>query len=34
VRLDTPEIDWDEIEMVVRDAYRIIAPAKLAAQVS
>ena len=34
VRLDTPGIDWDEIEMVVRDAYRMIAPAKLAAQVS
>jgi hypothetical protein len=34
VRLDTEEVDWDEIEMVVRDAYRMIAPPKLAALVS
>ena len=31
VRLDVPGIDWDEVEMVVRDAYLQVAPAKLAA---
>ncbi len=31
VRLDLPEIDWDEVESVVREAYRTVAPAKLAA---
>ncbi|MGE3076016.1 MAG: MmcQ/YjbR family DNA-binding protein [Dehalococcoidia bacterium] len=31
VRLDLPEMDWDEVESVVREAYRTIAPAKLAA---
>ena len=34
VRLDTGEPDWDELEMVIRDAYRLIAPPKLAALVS
>jgi hypothetical protein len=33
VRLDVPGIDWDEVEMVIRDAYREVAPAKLAALV-
>ena len=33
VRLDIPPVNWDEIEMVVRDAYRVVAPAKLAALV-
>lgn len=30
VRLDAAELDWDELEAVVRDAYRCVAPAKLA----
>jgi hypothetical protein len=30
VRLDAEEIDWDETEAVVREAYRTVAPAKLA----
>lgn len=29
VRLDVPELDWDEVEMVVRDAYKLIAPVAL-----
>jgi len=33
VRLDVPELDWDEVEMVVKDAYRLIAPVALAKQV-
>ena len=33
VGLDTPEIDRDDITMVVHDAYRLIAPPKLAALV-
>ena len=33
VRLDVEELDWDEVEMVVREAYRMIAPPKLAALV-
>lgn len=33
VRLETDEIDWDEVAMVVREAYRVVAPAKLAAMV-
>ena len=33
VRLDVPGLDWDEVETVVRDAYRLIAPVKLAALV-
>ena len=31
VYLDVADLDWDEIEAIVRDAYRIVAPAKLAA---
>ncbi len=34
VYLDVPEIDWAHIEEIVRDAYRVIAPPKLAAMVS
>lgn len=33
VRLDVPGLDWDQVEMVVRDAYRMVAPVKLAALV-
>jgi len=33
VRLDVPELDWDEVDMVVREAYRVIAPARLGALV-
>lgn len=33
VRLEAAEIDWAEIETVVREAYRVVAPAKLAALV-
>jgi hypothetical protein len=31
VYLDVPDIDWDEIDVIVREAYRCIAPAKLVA---
>ena len=30
VRLDTAEIDWPEVETIVREAYRTVAPPKLA----
>ena len=33
VRLDVPELDWDEVATVIREAYRVIAPPKLAALV-
>ncbi len=33
VRLDLTENDWAEIEQIVREAYRLVAPAKLAALV-
>jgi hypothetical protein len=33
VHLDVPELDWDDVEMVVKDAYRVIAPERLAALV-
>lgn len=29
VRLDVPELDWDDVEMIVKDAYRMVAPASL-----
>ena len=32
VWLDVPGVDWDEIADIVEDAYRVIAPAKLIAQ--
>jgi hypothetical protein len=31
VRLDRPDLDWDEIGEIVTDAYREIAPKKLVA---
>lgn len=31
VYLDVPDVDWDEIAAIVRDAYRVVAPAKLSA---
>ena len=31
VYLDVPAVDWDEIEMLVTDAYRLVAPKKLVA---
>lgn len=31
VYLDVPDVDWDELREIVRDAYRTVAPAKLAA---
>ena len=30
VRLDLEEVDWEEVEAVVREAFRVVAPAKLA----
>jgi hypothetical protein len=30
VRLDVPNVDWPEIESIVRDAYRMVAPKSLA----
>lgn len=33
VRLDSPEVDWTEVTQVVREAYRVVAPGKLAALV-
>ncbi|MBI5087566.1 MAG: MmcQ/YjbR family DNA-binding protein [Actinobacteria bacterium] len=32
VYLDVPDLDWDEIASIVREAYRVVAPAKLVAQ--
>jgi hypothetical protein len=32
VYLDVPEVDWVEVEAIIRDAYRVIAPPKLLAQ--
>lgn len=32
VYLDVADVDWDEIAAIVRDAYRVVAPAKLVAQ--
>ena len=32
VRLDVPNIDWDEIAEIVEDAYRMVAPKKLVAE--
>jgi hypothetical protein len=32
VYLDVPDVDWDEIAAIVTDAYRMVAPAKLVAQ--
>ena len=32
VRLDVPGIDWGMIDELVRDAYRVVAPKKLVAQ--
>ena len=29
IRLDVPEVDWGEVEMIVRDAYRLVAPPAL-----
>lgn len=33
VRLDAGEIDWNEVAQLVREAYRVVAPPKLAALV-
>jgi hypothetical protein len=33
VYLDVPDVRWDEVAAIVRDAYRVIAPPKLAAQI-
>lgn len=33
VYLDVPGVDWDEIAEIVAEAYRTVAPKKLAAQV-
>jgi hypothetical protein len=30
VRLDTPEVDWDEVAFLVAQSYRLVAPKKLA----
>jgi hypothetical protein len=34
VYLDVGDLDWEEIGAIVRDAYRVIAPTKLAAQLA
>ncbi|MEX0846858.1 MAG: MmcQ/YjbR family DNA-binding protein [Ilumatobacteraceae bacterium] len=31
VYLDVPDVDWDEVRAIVTDAYRVVAPPKLAA---
>jgi predicted DNA-binding protein (MmcQ/YjbR family) len=31
VYLDVADVDWDEVRSIVTDAYRVVAPAKLAA---
>lgn len=33
MRLDAGETDWTEVTQIVREAYRVVAPAKLAALV-
>jgi len=33
VYLDIPDVDWDEVRLLVTEAYRVVAPAKLAALV-
>ena len=33
VRLDVPGVDWGMIDELVRDAYRVVAPKKLVAQI-
>lgn len=33
IRLDTPDVDWAEVEERLSDAYRLAAPKRLAAQV-
>ena len=33
VHLDLPKVDWDEIRELIFDAYRIVAPKKLASQI-
>ena len=32
VYLDVADLDWDEIDQIAREAYRVVAPAKLVAQ--
>lgn len=32
VYLDVPDVDWDEIAQIAREAYRVVAPAKLVAR--
>ncbi len=32
VRLDIPDVDWDELAELVTDAYRVVAPKRLVAQ--
>ena len=34
VRIDVPDIDWDEVDEVVRDAYTCVAPKSLAARIT
>jgi predicted DNA-binding protein (MmcQ/YjbR family) len=34
LRLDTGEVDWDEVAELVADSYRMIAPKRLAAQLA
>jgi hypothetical protein len=34
VRLDTPRVDWDMVEALVIDSYRMVAPKTLARQVA
>ncbi len=29
VRLDVPDVDWDQVEAIVADAYRAVAPVRL-----
>lgn len=31
VYLDVPDVDWSELAIIARDAFRVVAPAKLAA---
>jgi hypothetical protein len=33
VRLDVPNVDWSEIESILRDAYRMVAPKSLAERI-
>lgn len=34
LRLDTPEVDWAEVEEIMTESFRLVAPKRLAAQLA